>query len=307
MAMEREQLHTVQLVPITAFDSDGQLNLEPMKELMARSYEAGIRVFLPCAGSAEFHALQPSEIISVIEMVRGTVGDDAIVVAPTGYHAEHAIELANQAHSAGADVGLVMPLSFPYLSDAGARDHLLRIFDQSKLPMMIYKKGDLPSDELLLELAEHENLIGIKYAVNDMDAFTRVIRADQGRIDWFCGTAERFAPFYVLAGASGYTTGAGNICPRLTLAMQAAIVQGNWDEALRLQEILLPIEYYRSRENDSYNVSMLKHAIKQTGLDFGLPRPPQRQLNEQEMQEIDLLVTPILEAEEAIAVASPGS
>jgi 4-hydroxy-tetrahydrodipicolinate synthase len=89
--------------------------------------------------------------------------------------------------------------------------------------------------------------------------------------------------------------------------MQAAIVQGNWDEALRLQEILLPIEYYRSRENDSYNVSMLKHAIKQTGLDFGLPRPPQRQLNEQEMQEIDLLVTPILEAEEAIAVASPGS
>ena len=307
MAIEREQLHTVQLVPITAFDSDGQLNLEPMKELMARSYEAGIRVFLPCAGSAEFHALQPSEIISVIEMVRGTVGDDAIVVAPTGYHAEHAIELANQAHSAGADVGLVMPLSFPYLSDAGARDHLLRIFDQSKLPMMIYKKGDLPSDELLLELAEHENLIGIKYAVNDMDAFTRVIRADQGRIDWFCGTAERFAPFYALAGASGYTTGAGNICPRLTLAMQAAIVQGNWDEALRLQEILLPIEYYRSRENDSYNVSMLKHAIKQTGLDFGLPRPPQRQLNEQEMQEIDLLVTPILEAEEAIAVAFPGS
>ena len=307
MAIEREQLHTVQLVPITAFDSDGQLNLEPMKELMARSYEAGIRVFLPCAGSAEFHALQPSEIISVIEMVRGTVGDDAIVVAPTGYHAEHAIELVNQACSVGADVGLVMPLSFPYLSDAGARDHLLRIFDQSKLPMMIYKKGDLPSDELLLELAEHENLIGIKYAVNDMDAFTRVIRADQGRIDWFCGTAERFAPFYALAGASGYTTGAGNICPRLTLAMQAAIVQGNWDEALRLQEILLPIEYYRSRENDSYNVSMLKHAIKQTGLDFGLPRPPQRQLNEQEMQEIDLLVTPILEAEEAIAVASPGS
>jgi 4-hydroxy-tetrahydrodipicolinate synthase len=307
MAIEREQLHTVQLVPITAFDSDGQLNLEPMKELMTRSYEAGIRVFLPCAGSAEFHALQPSEIISVIEMVRGTVEDDAIVVAPTGYHAEHAIELANQAHSVGADVGLVMPLSFPYLSDAGARDHLLRIFDQSKLPMMIYKKGDLPSDELLLELAEHENLIGIKYAVNDMDAFTRVIRADQGRIDWFCGTAERFAPFYALAGASGYTTGAGNICPRLTLAMHAAIVQGNWDEALRLQEILLPIEYYRSRENDSYNVSMLKHAIKQTGLDFGLPRPPQRQLNEQEMQEIDLLVTPILEAEETIAVASPGS
>jgi 4-hydroxy-tetrahydrodipicolinate synthase len=307
MTIQREQLHTVQLVPITAFDMEGQLNLEPMVRLMARSYEAGIRVFLPCAGSAEFHALQPSEIISVIEMVRDAVGDDAVVVAPTGYHAEHAIELVNQAHAVGADAGLVMPLSFPYLSDAGARDHLLRIFDESKLPMMVYKKGDLPSDELLLELADHDNLVGVKYAVNNMDAFTRVIRADQGRIDWFCGTAERFAPFYALAGAPGYTSGAGNICPRLTLAMHAAMQQGEWEEALRLQEILLPIEYYRSRDNDSYNVSMLKHGIKQTGLDFGVPRPPQRQLDEQEMQEIELLVAPILEAETALSLSPSKS
>ena len=307
MTIQREQLHTVQLVPITAFDANGQLNLEPMAQLMARSYEAGIRVFLPCAGSAEFHALQPSEIISVIEVVRDNVGDDALVVAPTGYHAEHAIELVNQAHAAGADAGLVMPLSFPYLSDAGARDHLLRIFDQSNLPIMVYKKGDLPSDELLLELAEHENLIGIKYAVNNMDAFTRVIRADQGRIDWFCGTAERFAPFYALAGAPGYTSGAGNICPRLTLAMHAAMQQGNWDEALQLQQALLPIEYYRSRENDSYNVSMLKHGIKQTGLDFGVPRPPQRQLTELEMKEIDEMLVPILEAEASISLTSSES
>ena len=52
MTIQREQLHTVQLVPITAFDADEKLNLEPMARLMARSYEAGIRVFLPCAGSA---------------------------------------------------------------------------------------------------------------------------------------------------------------------------------------------------------------------------------------------------------------
>ena len=307
MTFQREQLHTVQLVPITAFDADEKLNLAPMARLMARSYEAGIRVFLPCAGSAEFHALQPSEIISVIEMVRDNVGDDAIVVAPTGYHAEHAIELVNQAHAAGANAGLVMPLSFPYLSDAGARDHLLRILEQSRLPMMVYKKGDLPGDDLLLELAEHENLVGIKYAVNNMDAFLRVIRADQGRIDWFCGTAERFAPFYALAGAPGYTSGAGNICPRLTLAMHAAMKQGDWDAALKLQEILLPIEYYRSRENDSYNVSMLKHGIKQTGLDFGVPRPPQRQLTEPEMREIDEMLVPILEAEASMSVTSPGN
>jgi len=89
MTIEREQLHTVQLVPITAFDAEGQLNLEPMARLMARSYEAGIRVFLPCAGSAEFHALQPSEIISVIEMVRDSVGDDAVDLGDPLHDPDH--------------------------------------------------------------------------------------------------------------------------------------------------------------------------------------------------------------------------
>jgi 4-hydroxy-tetrahydrodipicolinate synthase len=307
MTLQREQLHTVQLVPITAFDRDGNLNLEPMRTLMSRSYEAGIRVFLPCAGSAEFHALQSSEIISVIEMTRQQVGDDAIIVAPTGYHAEHAIQLVKQAHEAGANAGLVMPLSFPYLSDAGARDHLVRIFDSSPLPMMVYKKADLPSDDLLLELAEHPNLVGVKYAVNNMDLFTRVIQADNGRIDWFCGTAERFAPFYALAGAPGYTSGAGNICPRLTLAMHAAMSRGDWQQALQLQKTILPIEHYRAREGDSYNVSMLKHGIRQTGVDFGAPRPPQRRLTDDEMREIDEMLPPILEAEAALAPAASSS
>lgn len=307
MTVQREQFHTVQLVPITAFDSNGDLNLEPMRTLMSRSYEAGIRVFLPCAGSAEFHALQPSEIISVIEMTREEVGDDAVIVAPTGYHAEHAIELVRQAHSAGANAGLVMPLSFPYLSDAGARDHLVRILDESPFPMMVYKKAELPSDELLLELADHPNLVGVKYAVNNMDLFTRVIQADQGRIDWFCGTAERFAPFYALVGAPGYTSGAGNICPRLTLAMHAAMTAGEWERALQLQKVILPIEHYRARAGDSYNVSMLKHGIRQTGVDFGQPRPPQRQLTEAEMAEIDQFLPAILAAEAELTPAASSN
>ena len=65
--------------------------------------------------------------------------------------------------------------------------------------------------------------------------------ADAGRIDWLCGSAERFAPFYMLVGASGYTTGAGNLAPHVTLAMHAALMVGEHDEALRLQEVLLPM------------------------------------------------------------------
>ncbi len=300
----RETLHTVQLVPITAFDAAGRLNLEPMRQLTQRLVEAGIRVFIPCAGSAEFHSLELEEVVAAVRMTRDVVGDRAVVIAPIGHWLEHALRLGEASRKAGADALLVMPLAFPYLSDAGARDYYLALLDRLNCPTLIYKKDAIPSDDLLLSLAGHPNLIGVKYAVNDIDAFNRVVQQDGGRIDWYCGSAERFAPFFMLAGAPGYTSGAGNVAPRLTLALHAAARRGDWSEALRWQQILRPIEDYRARAGSSYNISFLKYAIRATGLDFGYPRPPQRRLTEAETREIDALLRPILEAEAQLTTQS---
>ncbi|MBW3596104.1 MAG: dihydrodipicolinate synthase family protein [Planctomycetes bacterium] len=293
----REKLHTVQLVPLTAFDEHAKLALSPMQTLTARLHEAGVRVFIPCAGSAEFHSLDPEEIVAAVRMTRETIGSEGTIIAPIGHWLENAVRLGESSLEAGADAVLVMPLAFPYLSDAGARDYYLAIMERLGCPTLIYKKDAIPGDELLLDLSGHPNLIGVKYAVNDIDAFTRVVQRNGGRIDWYCGSAERFAPFFMLAGAPGYTSGAGNVVPRLTLAMHAAAARGDWPEAMRLLAIIRPIEEYRARAGSSYNISFLKHAIRSIGLDFGRPRPPQRRLSEEEMREIDALMTSLLEAE----------
>jgi 4-hydroxy-tetrahydrodipicolinate synthase len=302
-----EQLRTVQLVPITGFDHQGGLALDVMQENTRRLLEAGIKVFIPCAGSSEFHSLSADEIVSAIQMTRETVGDRAVVMGPLGLQLNYAIELGRRSLDAGADCLLVMPLSAPYLSDAGARDFYHALLDELACPLLIYKKDSIPSDTLLLELADHPKVIGVKYAVNDIDAFNRVARDDEGRIDWYCGSAERYAPFFMLAGATGYTSGAGNICPHLTLAMFEACQAGDWPQAMRLQQIIRPIEDYRARAGSSYNVSFLKHAAKRLGLDFGPPRPPQRRLTADEQREIDALLAPILEAEAEFAQTPAGA
>lgn len=295
--LKPSDLHTVQLVPITAFDQRGELALEPMRQLAVRLYEAGIRCFIPCAGSAEFHSLTADEIVASVRMTREAAGDDARIICPVGQQLAQAVDLGRRALDSGADAVLVMPLAFPYLSNEGARDYYVRLMDQLDCQTLIYKKADIPSDNLLLELADHPHLIGVKYAVNDINAFNHVVQRDSGRIDWFCGSAERYSPFFALAGSPGYTSGAGNLCPRLTLALHAALSACKWDEAMRLQRMLLPIEDYRARCGSSYNISMLKYAIQLTGLDFGEPRPPQRKLTSAERAEIDTLVPPILKSE----------
>ena len=295
-----ETLRTVQLVPITAFDRDLQLSLPPIRRHAKRMAEAGIRVFIPCAGSAEFHSLAADEIRLTLEAYRESIGDESSIMAPTGHSVSVALDLLRVAAEATANYGLVMPLNFPYLSDEGARDYFRQLLDESPIPLLIYKKGPVPSNELLLELAEHDNLVGVKYAVNDLDEFRQVVLADGGRVEWICGSAERYAPFFMLAGATGYTSGAGNICPRLTLAMHKAISDHDWDEAMDLQSIILPIEHYRARDGSSFNISMLKYAITHLGLDFGSPRPPQRTLTTEEMEEIDQLLPAIIAAEEQL-------
>src|SRR6185437_6754569 len=100
--------------------------------------------------------------------------------------------------------------------------YLRVLAEELPLPLLAYKKGAIPSDKLLAECGAAGQLIGVKYAVNDMNAFAQFV-PQAGRLGVYCGTAERWAPFFMLAGATVYTTGAGNLCPRLTLAMFRAL------------------------------------------------------------------------------------
>ena len=297
----RQRLRSVQLVPLTAFDTAGQLALQPMETQTRRLLEAGVRVFIPCAGSSEFHTLSADEIEAAVAMTKSVVGDNATIVVPVGLQLQHAVDVGTRALAAGADAMLVMPLINPYLADAGARDYYTRLMDALGCPTILYKKACIPSDDLLLELADHPNLVGVKYSINDTSNIQRVIAADNGRIDWYCGNAERYAPYFFLAGSTGYTSGAGNICPRLTLAMFHALSAGDYPKAMRLQATINPIEHYRARDENSYNISFLKYAITHCGLDFGQPRPPYRQLTSEEKNEIDAMLEPILAAEESMA------
>lgn len=296
-----ESIRTVHLVPLTAYAEDGSLNSDLQGTHTERMYAAGIRCFLPAAGTSEFHSLSADEVVEIVRVTCEASGPEAVVFAPVGLQIGHAIDIATRSLDAGATGMMFMPFGHPYLSDAGAKDYYDAVIDAAPCPTLIYKKAPLPGNALLLDMAKNPHVVGMKYAWNQMHEFRTTVSADTAEVEWLCGSAERFAPYYMLAGSTGYTTGAGNICPRLTLAMHAAFAAGEYDEGMGYQQQLLPIEDYRQREGDSYNISMLKHAMTVLGQDFGAPRAPQRQCTQGEMREIEELVQPIIAAEEALA------
>ena len=294
-------MSTVQLVPLTPMSADGRrLDYERLTMFARDLYDAGIRVFLPAAGTGEFHSLATREVIQCVEAVKAGVGSDALVIAPVGFGLAHALELGRGAMEHEADALLVMPPVHPYLCDEGIRDYLLALAKELPLPLLAYKKGPAPSDALLLELCKSGKLAGVKYGENNVDAAAKLIKSVGESAIVSCGIAERYAAYFHLAGAIGYTSGAGNLCPRLTLAMHAALVRGDFAEAARILAIFRPIEDYRARAGDSYNISMLKAGMKATGRDFGPARLPQRPITAAEEREIGKLLEPILAAESAL-------
>jgi len=296
--LDLNRLATVQVVPPTPFSADGADVLpERLTRLTAQLFAAGLRVFLPAAGTGEFHSLTPQEAGQCVQAVRAAVDASAVVIGPVGLGLKHALAVGERVIDAGADALLLMPPVHPYLSDEGFRDYFHALTKALPLPFLAYKRGPVPSERLLLELAGESRLVGVKYAVNDLDAFLRFTDQARGRLRLYCGTAERFAPFFMLAGAEGFTSGAAAICPRLSLAMHAALARGDYAEGLRRLRQIRPLEDFRAEQADSFNISLLKAAIAQGGHDFGPPRPPQRRLNAAEHARLAEMLRGVWEAE----------
>jgi 4-hydroxy-tetrahydrodipicolinate synthase len=294
------RLNTVQLVPPTPFSEDGrQVRYEELSKFAEAVVKAGVSVLLPAAGTGEFHSLSAEEVIGCVKATRDAALE-AVVVAPIGFGVGHAVQISQRAAEVGADALLLMPPVHPYLSDAGFRDYFQAIAAAVPLPLLAYKKGPVPSDNLLTELGQGGRLVGVKYAVNEMDAFTKFVDANRGKLGLYCGTAERFAPFFMLAGATGYTSGLGNIVPKLTLAMHAALKAGNYPEAMRILSVVRPIEDFRALAGDSFNISAIKAAMQIAGWNFGPVRPPQRRLSTDELGQLRKAIEPMLAAEEKL-------
>jgi dihydrodipicolinate synthase/N-acetylneuraminate lyase len=122
-SFDLRRLDTVQVVPPTPFTPDGRHVVpERLTALVRDLAAAGVRVFLPAAGTGEFHSLSVEEVLACVRATRAGVGPECTVVAPIGFGLEHATAIGRQASDAGADALLLMPPIHPYLCDAGFRD-----------------------------------------------------------------------------------------------------------------------------------------------------------------------------------------
>jgi 4-hydroxy-tetrahydrodipicolinate synthase len=238
----------------------------------------GVERLVPGGNTGEFSSLTPEEVVAVTGATR-EAAPDAIVVTGVGGALPTALELTADALAAGADGVMVHHPMHTHVSERGLEGYYRRIAVAADGKVLAYKRTHRVPDALLIALARGGVIQGVKYAVNDLLAFQRA-REAAPEIEWICGTAELWAPFFHLLGARGYTSGLVNAAPELAVSMDAALHEGDIARAMELRELAREFEELRAEDDAAKNVPAVRSAMTHAGFAPGPPRPPLAPLDE---------------------------
>ncbi|MCX5534306.1 5-dehydro-4-deoxyglucarate dehydratase [Streptomyces sp. NBC_00006] len=280
--------------PVTAYGSDGAVDLDTYRTHVRRGVEAGAAAVFACCGTGEFHALTPEEfedcVAAAVEATAGRVP----VVAGAGYGTALAVRYARAAERAGVDGLLAMP---PYLVVAGQEGllrHYTELADATSLDTIVYQRDNAVfTPETVVALSRHPKVIGLKDGLGDLDLMQRIVSAvrTEGPAEflYFNGlpTAELTGLAYRGIGVTLYSSAAFAFAPELAQAFHKALNAGDDSTVNRLIDgFYRPLVELRN-QGRGYAVSLVKAGVRLSGLDVGGVRPP---LHEPRAEHIERLV-----------------
>lgn len=273
-----QRLHHVAVTTVTPMRKDGTVDLAAIAPQVEAMTAGGIRILVPCGNTGEFASLGEDEARAVVEATVAAAPDGTTVIAGVGGASVTAAGLAEHAAAVGADAVMVHHPTHTYIDPDALVRYYERILQATDLGMVVYKRGPELSDQVIAELVLHEQVVGVKYAVNDLNSFANLVdEAGTSACAWLCGTAERFAPFFHIAGAVGFTSGIANFAPQLPVAMYDAMAAGDVAGTMELRRQLTPFEQLRASRNNALNVPAVKEAMRQLSMDSGMLRDPLQQ------------------------------
>ncbi len=278
------RLQTISAITITPFDEQLNVDFAELQRNLDYLTRHGMEVVVPCGNTGEFYSLTSEEQRQIVAFACESVRDRAIVVAGVGYSVDTAVEMARFAAEHGCEAVMVHHPVHPFVSGPGYFEYVSRIAAAVGIGVVPYIRSSAIPNQVILDLVRIENVVGVKYAVNDLQRFSWLVARSprDTEVAWICGTAEGWAPFFFAAGATGFTSGLVNVAPDKSLEMLEALRRGDFPTARAVWAAIKPFEDLRARNGNEHNVSVVKEAMAQLGLGNRRVRPPISELPDEE-------------------------
>lgn len=240
--------------------------------------------------SGEGVSLSDQERMEFIEKAINYISGEKLIVIGTAYHStRQTIEFIKFGKKVGAHAALVIP---PFYYKSQMNHEILKKFyfavaDGSELPIIIYHipqfTGLTFSAELIVEMAQHPQIIGIKDSSANLILQQTIIANKPEHFQVLTGSASTIVAS-LNAEAVGGIVAFANIGPQLCLDIYDKVKEKEFWEARELQLKIIRLNQLVTAIN---GISGLKYAMSKVGLHPGEARLPLQPLSDLAKKEID--------------------
>jgi 4-hydroxy-2-oxoglutarate aldolase len=263
---------------VTPFDENGAIRYDFFERNIDRYVAAGIEGYLVLGSNGESVYLEHSEKLKLIEAARKRVPTSMTLLAGTGVEStQGTIALTKEAADLGVDAVLVKnPFYFKSMMTFEVyMAHYLAVADASPIPVIIYNvpvfTGVPLQSKLIIELAKHPNIRGLKDSSGDVKLISEVSwNTDSQKFGIVAGAAPTLFPA-LMAGARGGIIAIACAAPKGPLALYRAFAAGDLKKAAEIQRIIAPAA---GAVTAQYGIGGLKGAMELEGFQAGVPRRP---------------------------------
>ena len=230
---------------VTPLNEDGSVDYDSLKKLIDWHIDEGTNGIVSVGTTGESATLNVKEHLDVIDFTIKHVGKRIPVIAGTGANATNeAIELSQEAKLKGADYVLLVTPYYNKPNQNGLIKHYEEIANKVDIPQILYNVPSRTACDLKPSsveiLSKHQNIIGIKEAVDDFQRIRELINITQISDDFsvFSGDDPTFLESMSL-GAHGVISVAANVIPRSISMICRNVLNSELNEANNLNDICL--------------------------------------------------------------------
>ena len=263
---------------ITPMREDGSVDEKAYAALVDWQIKEGTDGLVPVGTTGESPTLSHAEHRRVVEIAIEVAHRRVPVIAGAGSNStEEAIALTRHAKEAGADAALVVTPYYNKPTQEGMYLHFRAIADAVELPIIIY---NIPprsvvdmSVETMGRLAGHRNIVGVKDATASL---MRPLHTRRACGEDFCQLSgeDHTALAFNAAGGVGCISVTANVAPRLCSEMHRAWADGRVQQAMTVQNRLVPLHDALFAETSPAPVKYAASLLGKTSERCRLPLAP---------------------------------
>tara|TARA_B100000900_G_scaffold109568_1_gene91441 strand:+ start:1003 stop:1890 length:888 start_codon:yes stop_codon:yes gene_type:complete len=205
---------------VTPMDENGLVDFNTLKKLVDWHVKEGTNGIVAVGTTGESATLEIEEHLEVVKSVVEYADGRIPIIAGSGSNSTaQAIKTTSESYKIGADYSLLVTPYYNKPSQKGLIEHYLKIADSCDIKQILYNvpsrtSCDLSPDTVEI-LSRHENIIGIKEAVNNKDRMNKLKKISELNKDFlvFSGDDETFLDLLSLGG-NGVISVAANVIPK---------------------------------------------------------------------------------------------